>query len=218
MVGMLLGHNIRITINNTVIAENSGIIAGNVYISLMFGVEHVAIRLDRCSIQSGSNLFDKVILTTGLPCAINFVNEHSNGNTIPVHISNTEFASNRGGAVHFTLGGRSSCACNSSAYQILIDNCEFSNNSAQIGHSGLAALLMSDKFNARVTVQESVLKVRLVIQNSTFHHNYKLQTVSPQNVDLIQFYQLPEVEIINSTFQSNTGSRTIIISKSKIIF
>ena len=135
-----------------------------------------------------------------------------------MHISNTEFASNRAGAVHFTLGGRSSCACNSSAYQILIDNCEFSNNSAHIGHSGLSAVLMSDKFNARVTVQETVLKVRLVIQNSTFHHNYKLQTVSPQNVDLIQFYQLPEVEIINSTFQNNTGSRTIIISKSKIIF
>ena len=77
---------------------------------------------------------------------------------------------------------------------------------------------MSDKFNARVTVQETVLKVRLVIQNSTFHHNYKLQTVSPQNVDLILFYQLPEVEIINSTFYSNTGSHTIVIFKSKIIF
>ena len=60
--------------------------------------------------------------------------------------------------------------------------------------------------------------MRLVIQNSTFHHNYKLQTVSQQNVALILFHQLPEVEIINSTFYSNTGSRTIIIFKSKIIF
>ena len=53
MVAMLLNHNIRITINNTVIAENSGMIAGNVLISLMFGVEHVAIRFDRCYIHSG---------------------------------------------------------------------------------------------------------------------------------------------------------------------
>ena len=144
VVGMLLGHNIHITINNTVIAENSGFLAGNVYISLHFGVQHVVIRFDRCSIHSGSNWFDKVQvpLTTGLSCVVDFVNEHSNGNTIPVHISNTEFASNRG-AVHFMLGGRSSCACNSSAYQILIDNCEFSNNSAQIGYSGLAACLIN---------------------------------------------------------------------------
>ena len=53
VVAMLLNHNIRITINNTVIAENSGMIAGNVLISLMFGVEHVAIRFDRCYIHSG---------------------------------------------------------------------------------------------------------------------------------------------------------------------
>ena len=84
VVGMLFGHNIYITINNTVIAENSGFIAGNVYISLMFGVEHVAIRFDRCYIHSGSNWFDKVIFATGLTCGVYFVNEHSNGNAIPV--------------------------------------------------------------------------------------------------------------------------------------
>ena len=83
---------------------------------------------------------------------------------------------------------------------------------AQIGHTGIVAMMMSDKMNPRVTVHETVLKVRLVIQNSTFHQNYKSQTFSQQNVDLIQFIQLPEVEIINSTFYSNTGSRTIIIT------
>ena len=218
LVGMLLNNNIRITINNTVIAENSGMIAGNVYISIMFGVEHVAIRFDRCYIHSGSNWFDQVVMATGLTCGVQFVNEHANGNSMPVHISSTKFVSNYGGAVSLSLGGRDSCVCNSSAYQILIDSCEFSNNSAQIGHSGLAATIYSDKFNLRVPVQETVLKVRLVIQNSTFRHNYKMPTVYQQNVDLIKFFQLPEVEIIDSTFYSNIGSHTIIIAKSKVVF
>ena len=151
---------------------------------------------------------------------VNFVNEHSDGSTVPVHISNTKFVSNYGGAMMFSFGDRSSYICNSSAYQMLIDSCEFSNNvnMAQIGHTGIAGMMMSDKMNPQVTVHETVLEVRLVIQNSTFHHNYKLQTFSQQNVDLIQFIQLPEVEIISSTFYSNTGSRTIIITKSKVIF
>ena len=57
---------------------------------------------------------------------VNFVNEHSNGNTMPVHISNTKVVSNYGGAMMFSFGDRSSYICNSSAYQMLIDSCEFS--------------------------------------------------------------------------------------------
>ena len=221
VVGVLFDHNIHITINNTVVAENSGFVGGNMHISIMHGVEHVSIRLDRCYIHSGNLTNSSLTWTTatGLSCVVNFVNEHANGNTIPVHISNTKFVSNYGGAMMFTFAGRSSCICNSSAYQMLIDSCEFSNNMAQIiGSTGITAMMMSDKGNPRVTVQETVLKVRLVIQNSTFHHNCKLQTVSQQNVALIRFHQLPEVEIINSTFYSNTGSRTIIIFKSKVTF
>ena len=187
-------------------------------ISIMFGIEHVAIRFDRCYIHSGSKWFDKLMVTTGLTCGILFVDEHSNGNSMPVHISNTKFVSNFGCALSFSIGGRGSCVCNSSAYQILIESCEFSNNSAQIGPSGIVATFMSDNLNMRVSVQETVLKVRLVIHNSMFHHNTKLQTVSQQNVALIMFHQLPEVEIIDSTFKSNTGSNTIIISKSKVVF
>ena len=190
------------------------------HISIMHGVEHVSIRLDKCYIHSGNltNFSLTWSTATGLSCVVNFVNEHANGNTMPVHISSTKFVSNYGGAMVFIFGSRSSCICNSSAYQVLIDSCEFSNNMVQIiGSTGITAMMMSDKGNTRVTVQETVLKVRLVIRNSTFHHNCKSQTVSPQNVDLIQFHQLPEVEIINSTFLSNTGSRTIIISKSSFV-
>ena len=64
----------------------------------------------------------------------------------------------------------------------------------------------------------SVLKVRLVIQNSPFHHNIKLQEHSQLDVKLVHFAQLPEVEIINSTLYSNTGTQTIILSRSKVIF
>ena len=204
MVRILFGHNIHITINNTVIAENSGFIAGNMYTSISFGVEHVAVRLDRCYIHSGNltQFAAPFSLATGLIGSITSVYEHTNGNRIPLQISNTKFISNYSGAVLFGIGGKSGCICNSSAYQILVDNCEFFNNSAQFRYTAISAGMMSNNLNPRVTVHETVLKVRLVIQNSTFHHNIELQTVSQQNVDFIQFYQLPEVEIINSTFYS----------------
>ena len=37
---------------------------------------------------------------------LHIVNEHANGNTMPVHISNTKFISNYGGAVTLFVGGR----------------------------------------------------------------------------------------------------------------
>ena len=216
LVSVMFGHNIHITINNTVVAENSGFIGGNMLVSTMFGAEHVAIRLDRCYIHSGRSI---IKAATGLTCLINSINEQANEKVMPVHISNTKFVSNRGGALLFGAGGRSSCVCNNSAYQILIDNCEFSNNFADFtAITGISATMLSDNGHPRVTVQETVLKVRLVIQNSTFHHNYKLQTVSQRNVYLILFNQFLEVEIINSTFYSNTASHTMVLSKSKVIF
>ena len=196
----------------TVIAENSGILAGNLAINIVFGTEHVTVRLDRCYIQSGNVTtawfsWDSVV--TGLTFLIAPVNESFNRNTMSVHISNTKFISNYGGAAAFTFYGRSSYSCNSSAYQILIDSCEVSNNFAHIGQTGIR---MSDKSDA------SVFKVKLVIQNSSFHHNIKLQEQSQLEVKLINIEGLPEVEIINSTFYSNTGTQTIILSRSKVIF
>ena len=221
VVGVLFGHEIHIIINNTVVAENSGFVGGNMVINIMFGVEHVTIRMDRCYIHSGRNswlMLGEGVPPTGLICTFFSMIEQANEKVMPVHISNTKFVSNYGGAVAFGIGGRSSCACNSSTYQILIDSCEFSNNSAQTGHGGLSATMFSSEGNPRVTVQETVLKVRLVIQHSSFHHNTKLQTVPQGNVAVILLNQLPEVEIINSTFYSNTGLHTMILSKSKVIF
>ena len=221
IVVRVASHDIHITINNTVIAENSGFLAGNIYIGIGFGVEHVAIRLDRCYIHTGkiaSTWLQTISVSTGLTCTVTLVDEHLKGNTMPVHISNTKFISNYGGALLFVVGARRSFVCNSSAYQILLESCEVSNNLAHFGHTGLIAGTLSDERRSRVSVQETVLKVRLVIQNSTFHRNYKLQAFSQENVALIQFHQLPEVEIINSTFHSNTGSRTITVYRSKIVF
>ena len=216
MVGVV-NFDIHITINNTVIAENSGIVAGNVAIGIMFGTEHVTVRFDRCYIQSGNVTETWSSLTsfpTGLTCWITPVNEYFNRNTMPLHISNTKFISNYGGAAALTFQGRSCYTCNSSSYQILIDSCEVSNNLAHSGYTGLVAGVMSDKSDPWA----SVLKVRLVIQNSSFHHNIKLQEHSQPDVKLVHFTQLPEVVIINSTFYSNTGTQTIILSRSKVIF
>ena len=220
MVDGLNGHKIHISINNTVIAENSGFITGNMYISIMYGVEHVSIRLDRCHIHSGNltNISAPWSFATGLLCGITFVNEHANGNTMPVHISNTKFTSNYGGAVTFFFGGRRTYTCNSSAYMILVDRCEFSNNTAHLGHTAIAAGMLSDNGNLRVTVQENVLKVRLIIQNSMIHHNTKLPSSSPQRSEAIVFFQLPEVVIVNSKIYSNIASHTIVVYKSQIIF
>ena len=137
---------------------------------------------------------------------------------IPVHISNTKFISNYESAVTLFVGGRRTYTCNSSTYTILVDRCEFSINSARFAHTALMAAMMSEVHNRRVNVHKNVLKVRIVIQNSTFHHNFKLQDFSQQNGDLIQFYQLPEIHIINSTFYSNSDARTMLLSKSKVTF
>ena len=220
LVDGLNGHKVHIIINNTVIAENSGFAGGNMYISIMYGVEQVSIRLDRCHIHSGNltNISAPWSFATGLLCGITFANEHANGNTMPVHISNTKFISNYGGAVTFFVSGRSSYTCNNSAYMILVDRCEFSNNAAYFGHTAIKAGMMSDDANPRVTVQENVLKVRLIIQNSMIHHNTKLPSISSQISDVIVFFQLPEVVIVNSKIYSNTGSHTIVVYKSQIIF
>ena len=220
LVGGLGGHKIHIIINNTVIGENSGITGGNMYISIMYNVEHISIRLDRCHIHSGNltNISAPWSFATGLLCGITVVNEHANGNTMPVHISNTKFISNYGGAVTFFVGGRCLYTCNSSAYMILVDRCEFSNNMAHFGHTAIKAGMVSDNANPRVAVQENVLKVRLIIQNSMIHHNTKLPSLSSQISDVIVFFQLPEVIIVNSKIYSNTGSRTIVVYKSQFIF
>ena len=46
IVAGVFNHDIHITINNTVIAENSGILAGNLAINIVFGTEHVTVRLE----------------------------------------------------------------------------------------------------------------------------------------------------------------------------
>ena len=89
---------------------------------------------------------------------------------------------------------------------------------AHFGHTGLTVGMVSDKGAPRVTVQEPVLKMRLVIQNSFFPHNIMLQEHSQLEVKVLDLAQLPEVVIINSTFCSNIGTQTIILYRSKVIF
>ena len=67
----VVNHDIHITINNTVIAENSGILAGNVAIG-MFGTEHVTVRLGRCYIQSG-NVTKTWSSWTSVPTGLTYV-------------------------------------------------------------------------------------------------------------------------------------------------
>ena len=65
----VVNHDLHITINNTVIAENSAIVAGNMVIKIVFGTEHVIVRLDRCYIRSGNvtkTWFSWTLLPTGL--------------------------------------------------------------------------------------------------------------------------------------------------------
>ena len=214
----VVNHDLHVTINNTVIAENSGIFAGNLGISIMFGTQHVTVRLDKCYIESGMTESYRTYFAKGLQCWIGPMNEHFDRNTMPLHISNTKFISNYGGAATFFVYGESNCTCNSSVYKILIDSCEVSNNVAPTGHTGLLATMVSDDSDPRVTVQQPVLKMKLVIQNSSFHHNIKLQQHSLKDVRVLGFDRLPEVEIINSTFHSNTGTQTIILFRSKVIF
>ena len=187
-------HDIYITINNSVIAENSGFVGGNMYIIIKTSVKLIAIRLDRCHIDFGkrTEASDPLLpLSTGLTCLIT----HFKDNIVHVHISNTKFTSNYDGAVTLFVGGRHTYTRNNSTYMILVDGCEFSSNSAHFSHTGLMAAMMFEMHSSKITVHKNVLNVRIVIQNSTFHHNFKLQNFSQQNGDLIQFYQLPKLKL-----------------------
>lgn len=70
---------------------------------------------------------------------------------------------------------------------ILIDSCEV------YGQTGLTAGMVSDKSDPRVTVQEPVLKMRLGIQNPSFHHNIKLQEHSQLEVKGLDLAQLQKL-------------------------
>ena len=214
---VLFGHNIHITINNTVIAGNSGFIAGNMIISIYFGAEHVKIRIDRCHIHSGkgsSRSPPYPLGTTGLVCDISFTKEHSKGNTMPLHISNTNFTCNAGGVMMLTIRGRSNCVCNSSGYQVLMDSCKFFGNTIPNQAAVLSVSIANEK--ETVTVQETVLKVHFVLKNTTFHQNIEVHQRSFGA--LMVLLRIPEVTIINSTFDSNFGSRTVAVHRSKVVF
>ena len=218
LTSVLFGHNINVTINNTVIAGNSGFIAANMYISVSFGAEHVKFRIDRCHIHSGKGspgVSQFPLRFTGLVCDFSFIKEHFKGNTMPLHISNTKFTSNTGNVMALAIHGRSNCVCNSSGYEVLMDSCEFFGNTA--GPKQTAVLFASVANEKQiVTVQETVLKVRFLIKNSTFHHNGEVQESFGSVVAL---QQIPEVTIINSTFDSNVGLHgTVAVHRSKVIF
>ena len=214
LTSVLFGHNINVTINNTVIAGNSGFIAANMYISVFFGAEHVKFRIDRCHIHSGKGspgVSQYPLHSTGLVCVLSFIKEHFKGNTMPLHISNTKFTSTTGNVMTLTIYGRSSCG---SGYQVLMDSCEFFGNTA--GPKQTAALFASVANEKQiVTAQETVLKVRFLIKNSTFHHNGEVQESFRAVVAL---HQIPEVMIINSTFDSNVGLRTVTVHRSTVVF
>ena len=53
--------------------------------------------------------------------------------------------------------------------------------------------MVSDKSDPRVTVQEPVLKMRLGIQNPSFHHNIKLQEHSQLEVKGLDLAQLQKL-------------------------
>ena len=210
--------NVTVTINSTVFKNNSGPYGGNMYITVGMGTLFTQVTIHNCSIEDGytellwPKPFRGRVHAAGLVYHINFMDEHSDGKVRQIlKISNTRFSSNIGGAMALVVIPHDSVMCNSSGFEILIENSEFTNNSALSFSAGVFAAMGY----IQPTVLERVFNLEISIINASFHNNIEYKKKS---FGVIRFYQFPKIAITNSTFINNSGSPAIYLFKSKLFF
>ena len=217
MIGAVIPFELNITINSTTLKNNTGPYGGNIYISVGMGTLYIQVTIHNCSIEDGytellwPKPFLKTVHTAGLAFEMNFLDDHSDGQVIQIlKISNTRFSSNFGGAMALTALPRNSAVCNSSGFEILIENSEFTGNSALSFSAGLFAMMAY----MQPAVLERVFNIKFTIVNTSFHNNIEYR----ESIGVTRFYQFPKIAITNSTFINNSGSPAIYLFKSKLFF
>ena len=207
---------LNVTINNTVFKNNIGPYGGNINICVGFEVHHTQVTIHNCTIEHGYTelLWPHPFLGTthaaGLKYTITFA-KHSDGRVPQIlKVSNTRFSSNFGGAMALMVLPENSAVCNSSGYEFIIENSEFTNNSALSFSAGIFASMIY----MRPVVLESVFNVQVTIINTSFNNNIEYR----ESFGVTRFYQFPKITITNSSFINNSGSHAMDVYKSRLYF
>ena len=203
-----------IIINNSLFTNNIGSHGAN--IAVLFGLlnANVAlnVRIDRCQIQYGNTELNWPQLhpahAAGIYSIIIFAKEHVDKSLVPLHISNTNLTYNLGTALAVWVLPGDTVVCNGKGYEVIIDNCKVSSNSALSFATAMSFMLVYQK----PAVLESDLNIGITIKDSEIHQNVE----GREDTGIVWSFQLPKLTIINSTFINNSGSPVIYLVKSKL--
>ena len=211
VLGVML-HDTSIIVNNSLFTNNTGSKGANIGIQFVMHDANVKInvRIDRCRIQYGlywSQPSHDTARAAGIVSFIVFANEHLD-NSVPLHISNSNFTQNVGGALELTIMARKTVVYNSKGYDIIIENCKVISNLAL----SFSAAMMFSLIYQKPPILETVLNVGITIKESEFHQNVERH----ESIGILTFYQLPKLTIVNSTFINNFGSPAIYLYRSKL--
>ena len=208
--------DLNVTINNTVFKNNIGPYGGNINIAIGFDVHHTQITIHNCSIEYGYTelLWPRPFLGTvhaaGLKYTVTFA-KHSDGRVPQIlKVSNTRFSSNFGGAMALMALSENSAMCNSSGFEFLIEDSEFTNNSALSFSAGILASMIY----RQPILLESVFNIQVTIVNTSFNNNIEYR----ESLGITRFYHFPKITITNSTFINNSGSHAMDVYKSRLYF
>ena len=201
-----------IIVNNSLFTNNTGPYGANIAIEFFMCDANVTVnvRIDRCQIQYGKielNSQHGFPVAAGIFSIILFAKEHVDRSLVPLHISNTNFTYNLGGALELFIIARETIVCNGRGYEIIIDNCKVFNNSALFNSAAMTFLLEYQK----PAVLETPINVGITIKDSEFHQNVEHLGIT---IGILSFFQLPKLTIVNSTFINNFGCSTIYLYKS----
>ena len=217
MLVLLSSSKFNVTINNTVFKDNIGPYGGNINILVGFEVGHTQITIHNCSIEYGYTelLWPHPFLGTVHAAGLNYLvvisGKNSDGRVSQIlKVSNTRFSSNFGGAMALMALQENGAVCNSSGLEFLIEDSEFTNNSALSFSAGIFASMVY----RQPVLLESVFNIQVTIVNTSFNNNIEYR----ESLGITRFYQFPKITITNSTFINNSGSHAVDVYKSKLYF
>ena len=217
MLVLLSSSKFNVTINNTVFKDNIGPYGGNINVLVGFEVGHTQITIHNCSIEYGYTelLWPHPFLGTVHAAGLNYLvvisGKNSDGRVSQIlKVSNTRFSSNFGGAMALMALQENGAVCNSSGLEFLIEDSEFTNNSALSFSAGIFASMVY----RQPVLLESVFNIQVTIVNTSFNNNIEYR----ESLGITRFYQFPKITITNSTFINNSGSHAVDVYKSKLYF
>ena len=217
MLVLLSSSKFNVTINNTVFKDNVGPYGGNINVFVGFEVGHTQITIHNCSIEYGYTelLWPRPFLRAAHAAGLEYLafisGKNSDGRVSQIlKVSNTRFSSNFGGAMALMALSENSAMCNSSGFEFLIEDSEFTNNSALSFSAGIFASMIY----RQPVLLENVFKIQVTIINTSFNNNIEYR----ESFGVTRFYQFSKITITNSTFINNSGSHAVDVYKSRLYF